>query len=366
MDGDQFDSIIRLLATRESRRRLLKGLAASASGSVFATIGRRQALAAPDPCSVYCSRQEPKGPAQAACKQACKQCKAETRRVCRQETGYTCCPRGHECPFGSCCPIGRATCFGPAGQPVCCSDPADTTCCQLPSCGQVCPSSIVCGPGEIRQGCDCVCDPPGRARCDNGQGSLVCCSDPDDTFCCFDPGGGGGGGGGGTGGPVCPSTIDCGPNKVLEFCSCVCDPDLPACGDGGFRDPFSCECTTCQQGFICGSNAQVCNPGIGGCFCTAVLEGGAACAANNCLGPCNDTTECEQRHGPGAICQAPGTGCCGQQCLAACPSPSDDVAVERVAGADLNTGGSSRSRQRQRSRKQHISRKQRRRGARHR
>jgi hypothetical protein len=347
VDGDQFDAMARRFGSRESRRRFLQSIAASAMGAVFVAIGRAPTWAAPDPCSTYCSRQEPKGPAQAACKQACKKCKANTTRVCRQETGYVCCPQGQECPAGVCCLPGRATCGG-TGTSVCCPNADDTFCCFDQNSGStVCPSAF-CAPPRVAQGCTCVCDPPGRAECNDSSGNTTCCPDPGDTFCCFQEGN-----------QVCPSSIDCGARKVRVGCECVCDPDLPLCtGAGEFRHPGDCLCTTCQTGYTCNAGDAVrCDP-VSICLCTSVLEGGAACAGNRTEAiPCTSTDECVGRLGPGAICGAPGTGCFGQQCIYPCGWERAGVTAEGTVTAEGNTRVSRRSRTQRRSRKQHRSRK---------
>ena len=135
MDGERFDTIVRALATRESRRRVVGGLVGSAGGIVLAALGRRETLGAPDECAVYCARQEPAGPARAACKQACQKCGAEIRRVCRRDAGYTCCPRGEVCGAGGAC-----VCFPP----------------DLPSCPD----------GEVRDPRTCQCVPCPDPVCD--------------------------------------------------------------------------------------------------------------------------------------------------------------------------------------------------------
>jgi hypothetical protein len=296
MDGDQFDAIVRVFGTRDSRRILLRGLTASAASALLAALGRDSVRAAPNPCSVWCSRREPKGPAQAACKQACKQCKADTARVCVGETGYTCCPEGQECRGGViCCEPDRPVCgfYGPTG-PICCPEGDPMRCCDMW----------------------------------NGQTWVS----------------------------VCPSAT-CSPPKIALDCFyCVCDPNLPPCPDGQFRDRDSCECTTCQQAVMCATGGgQVCSADGYSCACAAVTGGGIACGSNYCTGiPCDTSADCEAHPslGPGSFCQPAGTGCCGyyddpptSQCIAPCSvagSGGDGgagVTSQRRIGADLNTGG---------------------------
>jgi hypothetical protein len=86
----------------------------------------------------------------------------------------------------------------------------------------------------------------------------------------------------------------------------------------------------CKTYHICGGNAATCDPGPGiACDCALTVEGCIACI-NDTVGqechetdpPCASSAECESRpgFGPGSVCQAPGSGCCGQVCLRPCPS----------------------------------------------
>ena len=83
------------------------------------------------------------------------------------------------------------------------------------------------------------------------------------------------------------------------------------------------QCSSCTQGYVCGATVSFCDAQYG-CGCTSVLEGGVACAWQFCSDEtCTSTAYCVDKYGPFSVCQAPGTGCCGQKCVLACPSVAD-------------------------------------------
>jgi|SwirhisoilCB2_FD_contig_91_3361844_length_1080_multi_5_in_0_out_0_1 hypothetical protein len=75
----------------------------------------------------------------------------------------------------------------------------------------------------------------------------------------------------------------------------------------------------CPPNLICGVLPQQCGEDETG-ICSSVrsVEANSCICGNDACGPvCNSDAEC-QSYAPGAICQAPGTGCCGQKCIAPC------------------------------------------------
>ena len=112
MDGQRFDAMTRRMAAGVSRRRLIGAAVSGMAGAALAALGRGgAATAAPNRCAQACAF-EPKGPRQAACRQACKQCGGSTINVCFGET-IQCCPPGTLCDGFGCVP--PATCDATSG-----------------------------------------------------------------------------------------------------------------------------------------------------------------------------------------------------------------------------------------------------------
>jgi hypothetical protein len=90
----------------------------------------------------------------------------------------------------------------------------------------------------------------------------------------------------------------------------------------------------CTDYLVCDINRAHCDRG---CSCVLTLEGCHACTEEIGCGPaCTSSAECEglAEFGPGAVCQAPETGCCGQTCLRPCPRDLD--AGNRVPSGTSN------------------------------
>jgi hypothetical protein len=111
------------------------------------------------------------------------------------------------------------------------------------------------------------------------------------------------------------------------------------CGACFNRCPEDVECVggqcgpQCGPGVVCDVSFTQCGQETGQlCACTDRLEGGTVCGADFCGPPCTSSDECVQQFGPGAVCQAPGTGCCGQVCIPACGATT--------AAPVTSTGGS--------------------------
>lgn len=91
----------------------------------------------------------------------------------------------------------------------------------------------------------------------------------------------------------------------------------------------------CREGFSCGGDFETCSDSPF-CVCTSTVDG-AECLDTNCTGlgvGCTTNDQCETLVGPGARCQPAGTGCCGNQCIAACGGSG--LATDARAGR--NTG----------------------------
>ena len=141
-----------------------------------------------------------------------------------------------------------------------------------------------------------------------------------------------------------------------ETCACICPVEDIGCPEGEVLDVDECVCVStcppssgCTRGIDCSGGAvfQRCGQRTGlFCACVESLEGCFTCGQAFCGGACQTTEECVERLGPGAICQAAGTGCCGQQCIAACAPDSATTARIRSEGANVPGRGDRRRRRR--------------------
>jgi hypothetical protein len=108
----------------------------------------------------------------------------------------------------------------------------------------------------------------------------------------------------------------------------------PPCGPNEEFNPETCECVSvCPEPIICGVFTPLCGPGTEACVCVESVEGTKICGADPCGPPCTSDAECEALV-PGAICQAPNTGCCGQTCIFPCGE-----APLTVSSGSTNSGG---------------------------
>ena len=185
-----------------------------------------------------------------------------------------------------------------------------------------------CDANEACTNNTCACTPDCAGR--------ECGSDGCDGFC----------------GPTgsCAFNEDCTPQG-----QCVCVPNCAGKGCG--QDGCGAACKTCDSGETCNTQGQCCNSsgkcdcnrgyvcnGVvpfcdvqSNCACTSLLEGGTACGGPLCSLEelCQSTEFCVGKYGEGFVCQAPGTGCCGQRCVVPCGFTPARSAMGR-AGA---TGG---------------------------
>jgi hypothetical protein len=223
MDGVNFDRLVKHLATNADRRRLLRGLVGGIGATALAALDRRPGIAAPNACAQACAS-EPKGPRQAACKQACKKCRENLSQVCFGNQ-ITCCANG-EC------------CFDEQTNNTRCS--TDLPACSAPlvreGCACVCPDT--CGSGEFPdpdQGCACVpfptCDAGGAPE-DCAAGVVTDCG-PGDSCACVDNV---------DGGNACVERtctfVTCTSGADCDSGPCVSIPDC--CGDSNFFCAVPC------------------------------------------------------------------------------------------------------------------------------
>jgi hypothetical protein len=75
----------------------------------------------------------------------------------------------------------------------------------------------------------------------------------------------------------------------------------------------------CPPNLICDERRADCgNDDDGVCSNVVSIDPNSCICGNDACGPdCSTDADC-QDYAPGSICQAPGTGCCGQTCIAPC------------------------------------------------
>jgi hypothetical protein len=263
VEEHNLDNLARGLASGSiSRRQAVRWMGGALLGSVLAIVPGVEAFAAPKPAKGRC----PTGFVN--CRGTC---------VKTQSNSSHCGGCFIQCSQNEACCGGR------------CSDLcSDSSNCGF--CGNACTGGRVC------QFCGCSC-PNGTVEC-GGE----CVSDS------------------------CPE------GREFDFstCRCECSGGTVECGGeclsttcpgGQVFNPTTCQCEVpCGPPAICGSAATRCRQETGQfCICTATLEGGSVCgSALECGPPCTSSAECPQLFGPGAFCQAPNTGCCGQRCIKLC------------------------------------------------
>jgi hypothetical protein len=94
-----------------------------------------------------------------------------------------------------------------------------------------------------------------------------------------------------------------------------------------------CGGTECTEHIICLVVEPTCGPGTEPCFCAESVEGTLICGADPCGEPCSTDAECDAIV-PGAVCQIPEGGCCGQTCIFPC-----GAAPLTVSSPSTNSGG---------------------------
>jgi hypothetical protein len=94
----------------------------------------------------------------------------------------------------------------------------------------------------------------------------------------------------------------------------------------------------CPPNVICGVQQEPCGEDVDG-VCSSVRSVEAQsciCGNDNCGPSCSTDDDC-QSYAPGAICQAPETGCCGQVCIAPCHA-FDGSSARRSPSSGSNAG----------------------------
>ena len=227
MDNKRFDELTRAIGAGTSRRRVLKGLAASVGGGLAALVNRRVPgilAAQADPCTSDddCAEGEVCNTGQGQCTLSCT-----TNDECAE--GFVCEPS-----FGGCLP----------GE---CASDAD---CDVEN-------GFVCGSQMLRQ-CGCV---SGYRPCNED----LCC--PPDSSCPAD--------GGTTCIVACTDDADCGDGEVCDEGSCVSEAECTSdddCAEGDVCTDGACMTTTtpeCTEDTNC-PGAEVCAEGT----CTEPDNGG--------------------------------------------------------------------------------------------
>ena len=95
----------------------------------------------------------------------------------------------------------------------------------------------------------------------------------------------------------------------------------------------------CPPSVICGVQQAPCGEDADGrCSSVRSVEvQSCICGNDNCGPSCSTDDDC-QSYAPGAICQAPDTGCCGQVCIAPCHAFDSTSARQRSKARGSNAG----------------------------
>jgi hypothetical protein len=94
----------------------------------------------------------------------------------------------------------------------------------------------------------------------------------------------------------------------------------------------------CPPNLICGVQQQPCGEDADGrCSSVRSVEAQSCICGNDNCGPACGTDDDCQSYAPGAICQAPGTGCCGQVCIAPCHA-FDSTSAKKRSSKGSNSG----------------------------
>jgi hypothetical protein len=187
--GDEtFDELTKSLATTVTRRRALKLFGGGVLTAGWAAVMGRGAAAAPNRCAVICSQFYRPGPAQAQCRQACRQCGGDVNRLCGL---------GSQVPV-VCCPPESTCCTDFFSQAFCC--PSGTICdASAGACLEECPPESGCLGPDCAPGCFCVTSVDGQTACVSFEfancGATPCTTDADcgggvcvdATECCGEP-----------------------------------------------------------------------------------------------------------------------------------------------------------------------------------
>src|SRR5579884_94367 len=302
MDGRQFDTLTRLVATARTRRQLLQTLGGGTLSALAGLAGRNATEAAACPSGVVCSSQCCPDPSDICLAGRCTSCPSGV--VC----SALCCDAGEQCVSGQCtsCPSGEVC----SGQ--CCA-PGET--CQAGQCVAAAPTTsppTKPAPSCVALGFGCFDSPSCcapyicREVCCGGKG--VACSDNSD--CC--PG-------------LWCTNGQCGCRTCAQIglqCGVFDDPCSGArldCGACDARQCLTCRHNTCVS--TCDRFAdQVCHDGTCCTPQTAATACKPAIACGRVPDGCGGTVSCGAC-GPGQVCHQTGPGsasCCTP--ATACPA----------------------------------------------
>jgi hypothetical protein len=94
----------------------------------------------------------------------------------------------------------------------------------------------------------------------------------------------------------------------------------------------------CPPNLVCGIQNEPCGEDASGvCSSVRSVEAQSCICGNDACGPTCSTDDDCQEFAAGAICQAPGTGCCGQACIAPCHA-FDSTSARRSPSSGSNAG----------------------------
>jgi hypothetical protein len=301
VDGIDFDVLIRSFVTATTRRETARGVAGVALAALLGRLGPADAGAEfPKKCKknaqcgpgARCVGARDDKPGKCKCKSGLVSC-AGTKGCVDTEADPNHCggcadQGGAACTGGRTCQTGQCAC--PTGQTVCGETCVDTNTDEDHCGGCAGEGGTACTGGKTCQSGECTC-PGSTTEC---AGTCVDTSS-DENNC---------GGCAGAGGEICSFSL--------------------ICREG--------ECA-CERGFVCGGSIPQCgSDSFGPCLCTHTIDGTMECKSNACDldFPCATSQQCVDRYGDGAICQAPGTGCCGQRCVVPCGFVEETAARTRA------------------------------------
>jgi len=97
----------------------------------------------------------------------------------------------------------------------------------------------------------------------------------------------------------------------------------------------------CPPNLVCGVQPEQCGEDASGvCSNVRSVEAVTCICGNDACGPtCTTDGDC-QTYAPGSICQAPGTGCCEQRCIAPCKAfdSASAAKLKSLARSGSNAG----------------------------
>ncbi len=288
MDGDQFDALTRAFGSGRSRRGVLKALAGASLGAVAVGFD-------------------------------------ETSAAARKRAQGIVCSKNADCQSGACLPkdhTGRRYC-AECGSPATCppvSDACHVATCLGGSCGTM-PTNLngVCAPAVDACHTASTCDAGGH--CVAG-GAITC---PGGDQC---------------NAATCDSSTGC---HVTPLTGGTCTTSGGVAGTCDAEGICQTASIVCPPNLVCGVTQAPCGQDTTGvCSSVRSVEATSCICGNDACGPaCSTDADC-QSYAPGAICQASGTGCCGQICIAPCgglASAQQERTSSTTSSIRSNSGG---------------------------